>query len=144
MPCVERGAVHSLPASFAGNGNSGNGNADAIAPRALRRRARHGSRRAALGALRQRFAGAGVRHAARREDVHGVAAHHVSHPGGHHEVRERRDQWRRPNFTKPELLATRPNELWSWDITKLLGPQKWTYFYLYVMLDASAATSWAG
>lgn len=52
-----------------------------------------------------------------------------------HEVRERRDQLRRPNFSKPELLATRPNELWSWDITKLLGPQKWTYFYLYVMLD---------
>jgi len=35
----------------------------------------------------------------------------------------------------PELLARRPNELWSWDITKLLGPAKWTYFYLYVMLD---------
>ncbi len=51
------------------------------------------------------------------------------------EVRERRSQLRRPNYTKPELLATRPNELWSWDITKLLGPQKWTYFYLYVILD---------
>ncbi len=51
------------------------------------------------------------------------------------EVRERRDQLRRPNYTKPELLATKPNELWSWDITKLLGPQKWTYYYLYVMLD---------
>jgi len=51
------------------------------------------------------------------------------------EVRERRDQLRRPNYAKPELLATKPNELWSWDITKLLGPQKWTYYYLYVMLD---------
>ncbi len=51
------------------------------------------------------------------------------------EVRERRDQLRRPNYTKPELLATKPNDLWSWDITKLLGPQKWTYYYLYVMLD---------
>jgi putative transposase len=51
------------------------------------------------------------------------------------EVRERRDQLRRPNYTKPELLATKPNELWSWDITKLLGPQKWTYYYLYVILD---------
>ena len=51
------------------------------------------------------------------------------------EVRERRDQLRRPNYHKPELLATRPNELWSWDITKLLGPQKWTYYYLYVLLD---------
>ncbi len=53
----------------------------------------------------------------------------------HGEVRERRDQLRRPNYTKPELLATKPNELWSWDITKLLGPQKWTYYYLYVILD---------
>jgi transposase InsO family protein len=38
-------------------------------------------------------------------------------------------------FQKPELLATAPNQLWSWDITKLLGPAKWTYFYLYVILD---------
>jgi putative transposase len=51
------------------------------------------------------------------------------------ETRERRDQLLHPAYTKPELLATRPNELWSWDITKLLGPAKWTYFYLYVLLD---------
>jgi len=51
------------------------------------------------------------------------------------EVRERRDQLVHPEYVKPELLAERPNELWSWDITKLLGPQKWTYFYLYVILD---------
>ena len=51
------------------------------------------------------------------------------------EVRERRHQLRRPLYAKPELLATRPNELWSWDITKRLGPQKWTYYYLYVILD---------
>jgi putative transposase len=51
------------------------------------------------------------------------------------EVRERRNQLRHPNYTKPELLATAPNQLWSWDITKLLGPSKWTYFYLYVILD---------
>jgi putative transposase len=51
------------------------------------------------------------------------------------EVRERRNQLCHPNYQKPELLATRPNELWSWDITKLLGPSKWTYFYLYVILD---------
>ena len=51
------------------------------------------------------------------------------------EVRERRDQLRHPRFAAPELLACRPNELWSWDITKLLGPTKWTYFYLYVMPD---------
>ncbi|OGK78256.1 MAG: integrase [Candidatus Rokubacteria bacterium GWA2_70_23] len=51
-----------------------------------------------------------------------------------HEVRERRNQLRHV-APKPELLATRPNEVWSWDITKLLGPAKWTYFYLYVILD---------
>jgi transposase InsO family protein len=51
------------------------------------------------------------------------------------EVRERRRQLRHPNYTKPELLATRPNQVWSWDITKLKGPAKWTYFYLYVILD---------
>jgi putative transposase len=52
-----------------------------------------------------------------------------------HEVRERRALRRHPCYTAPELLARRPNELWSWDITKLLGPHKWTYFYLYVILD---------
>ena len=51
------------------------------------------------------------------------------------EVRERRDQLRHPIYQKPELLATAPNQVWSWDITKLLGPTKWTYFYLYVILD---------
>lgn len=54
---------------------------------------------------------------------------------GQDEVRERRDQLVHPAYTKPELLATGPNQLWSWDITKLLGPAKWTYFYLYVILD---------
>ena len=51
------------------------------------------------------------------------------------EVRERRDQLRHPHYAAPERLATRPNELWSWDISKLLGPTKWTYYYLYVVLD---------
>jgi putative transposase len=51
------------------------------------------------------------------------------------EVRDRRDLLRHPKYAAPELLATRPNQLWSWDITKLLGPAKWTYFYLYVVLD---------
>jgi putative transposase len=51
------------------------------------------------------------------------------------EVRERRDQLAHPGYAKPELLAERPNELYSWDITKLLGPAKWTYYYLYVILD---------
>jgi putative transposase len=52
-----------------------------------------------------------------------------------HEVRERRNQLKHPNYKKPELLATAPNQVWSWDITKLLGPAKWTYYYLYVLLD---------
>jgi putative transposase len=51
------------------------------------------------------------------------------------EVKERRDQLRHPSYHKPELLASRPNQVWSWDITKLLGPAKWTYFYLYVIID---------
>jgi putative transposase len=52
-----------------------------------------------------------------------------------HEVSERRDQLSHPHYAKPELLATAPNQIWSWDITKLLGPAKWTYFYLYVIMD---------
>jgi len=51
------------------------------------------------------------------------------------EIRERRDQLTHPRRKAPELLATRPNELWSWDITKLLGPTKWTYFHLYMIID---------
>ncbi len=51
------------------------------------------------------------------------------------ELQERRRQKRHPSYEKPELLATRPNELWSWDITKLKGPAKWTSYYLYVILD---------
>jgi putative transposase len=49
--------------------------------------------------------------------------------------KERRNQLKRPHYTKPELLATEPNQVWSWDITKLKGPEKWTYYYLYVILD---------
>lgn len=51
------------------------------------------------------------------------------------EVRERRNQCRRPVYAKPELLATGPNQVWSWDITKLRAAEKWTYYYLYVLLD---------
>jgi putative transposase len=51
------------------------------------------------------------------------------------EIRERRNQARHPKYKAPELLATAPNQVWSWDITKLLGPVKWTYFYLYVIMD---------
>ena len=53
----------------------------------------------------------------------------------HREVRERRDQLRHPAYAAPELLAERPNHVWSWDITKLKGPEKWSYFHLYVILD---------
>jgi putative transposase len=60
------------------------------------------------------------------------------------EVRERRNQRVHPVYAKPELLATGPNELWSWDITKLRGPAKWTYFQLYVILDVFSryVTGW--
>jgi putative transposase len=51
------------------------------------------------------------------------------------EVRERRNQLTHPSYQKPELLAERPNEVWSWDISKLKGPATWTYYYLYAVLD---------
>jgi putative transposase len=50
-------------------------------------------------------------------------------------IKERRNQLRHPTYKAPELLATGPNQLWSWDITKLRGPAKWVYYYLYVILD---------
>ena len=53
----------------------------------------------------------------------------------HDEVQERRQQRTHPRYTKPELLATAPNQLWSWDITKLKGEVRLTYYYLYVILD---------
>lgn len=53
----------------------------------------------------------------------------------HAEVRERRDQRRHHAYAAPELLAECPNQVWSWDITKLKGPQKWSYYHLYVILD---------
>ena len=59
-------------------------------------------------------------------------------------VRERRNQREHPQYTKPELVATAPNQTWSWDITKLLGPTKWTYFYSTSCSTSSAATRSAG
>ena len=47
----------------------------------------------------------------------------------------RRNQRVRPSYAKPELVASAPNQVWSWDITRLLGPRAWTYYYLYVLLD---------
>ena len=52
-----------------------------------------------------------------------------------HSTRERRNQLVHPKYEKPELLTTKSNQLWSWDITKLRGPAKWTYYYLYVIID---------
>jgi putative transposase len=62
----------------------------------------------------------------------------------HDESHERRNQLLHPPYQKPELMATAPNQLWSWDISKLLGPVKWTYFYLYVILDVFSryVTGW--
>lgn len=51
------------------------------------------------------------------------------------EVRERRNQLRHPVYARPELLATGPNQVWSWDLTKLRGPFKWHHYYLYVVMD---------
>jgi len=51
------------------------------------------------------------------------------------QLRERRNLLRHPTYEPPQLLATAPNQVWTWDITKLLGPVKWLYFYLYVLLD---------
>ena len=60
------------------------------------------------------------------------------------EVRERRAQARRTAYQAPELLATGPNQVWSWDITKLRGPGKWNFFCLYVVLDiySRMVTAW--
>jgi transposase InsO family protein len=55
--------------------------------------------------------------------------------GRNGEIRERRQHLRHSLYQKPEILAEKPNELWSWNITKLMGPEKWSYFYLYVILD---------
>lgn len=69
----------------------------------------------------------GVYHCAERTMYRVLAAHR--------EVRERRRQRRHPTYTAPELLATAPNQLWSWDITKLKGPTTWSWYHLYVILD---------
>ena len=50
-------------------------------------------------------------------------------------VKERRNQLRHPRYVKPELVATAPNQVWSWDITRLKGPRTWIWYYLYVLLD---------
>ena len=61
------------------------------------------------------------------------------------QVRERRNQLTHPEYHRPELLAERPNEVWSWDITKLRGPKKWNHYQLYLILDvfSRAVVGWA-
>ncbi len=61
---------------------------------------------------------------------------------GQNEVRERRDQLMSPNYAQPELLATAPNQAWSWDVTKLLGPAKWTYFYVILDIFSRHVVGW--
>lgn len=51
------------------------------------------------------------------------------------EVRERRDQVRNPQYARPELIASAPNEVWTWDVTWLRGPARYTYYPLYVIID---------
>lgn len=51
------------------------------------------------------------------------------------ENHDRRNQRKHHDAVKPELMATAPNQLWSWDITKLLEPKKWQYFYLYFIIN---------
>ena len=60
------------------------------------------------------------------------------------EVRERRNQLRHPRLEPPRLMASAPNEVWTWDITKLPGPRKWVTYPLYVVWICSLATSWPG
>jgi putative transposase len=85
--------------------------------------------------LRRHRAGGRARHAARRGPYLGSVRtmyRLLAASGG---CRERRNQLTHPAYTKPELLAIAPNQVWSWDITKLKGPAKWTCFHLYVILD---------
>lgn len=105
-------------------------------PRALGKQERtHVRGLFALRSLRRLSTRGGPRDAARRGCLPLLAPHHVPNPGRPPGDRERRNQLERPVFSWPELLATAPNQVWSWDITKLLGPATWTYFYLYVILD---------
>ncbi len=94
------------------------------------------ARCAARAALRRPRYPTGSCGVARRGDVPLLGSNDVSgSPIKSARAERRRNVRAYPDLVKPELLATRPNELWSWDITKLLGPRKWTYYYLYVILD---------
>ena len=105
------------------------------APRPGRGRAAGHPRCAALGTVHRHRPGRGLGHAAGRGHLPrlGVHVYRVLRQAG--ESRERRAQAAHPATVKPELAATGPNQVYSWDITKLHGPAKWTYYHLYVILD---------
>ena len=99
------------------------------------RRAAAAPRGAVLAPVCRRCPGRDRRDAAGRGRLAGLGTHDVPAVGRAGQTGERRNQLVHPRHQRPELLATRPNQLWSWDITKLLGPATWTYYYLYVILD---------
>jgi putative transposase len=117
------------------------GDAVPAAPRAAPARAlRPDERTAVLTALHERrfldlaptevyatLLDEGIYHCSERTMYRGLAAQG--------EARDRRAQRRHPHYAAPELLATAPNQLWSWDITKLKGPTTWAWYHLYVLLD---------
>src|SRR5512133_2180406 len=137
MPGGRPPACHPLPPPPAQPASAPTGalRAQAAAARPESWRAPAGPGRAPQRAVLRPGPGRGLRHPARRGrlprlDLHDVPA--AARPGG---GGERRRQATHPATVKPELVADAPNRVWSWDITKLLGPAKWTYFYLYTILD---------
>jgi putative transposase len=89
----------------------------------------------ARAALRRPDASRDLRLPARRRRLPLLDPHHVPHSGRQQGSPGAAKQLRHPVYKKSELLAQAPNEVWSWDITKLMGPAKWSYFYLYVIID---------
>ena len=107
---------------------------DAVPGRAPCRRTAHSARPRGLPRAQSRR-GLGVGHASGRGNLPLLDSHDVSDFGGARRGPRAPEPTAHPNYTKPELLAEAPNQVWSWDITKLRGPVKWTYYYLYVILD---------
>src|ERR1019366_3300584 len=122
VPCAERQPFQRVQTSFTTPSDGKVQIGQRITPGAVRFGTNHRAGCAAFRLLRQRLSGPDIRHAPRRGDIPGLASTMYRLLAANGEVRERRDQLRRPNDTKPELLATKPNELWSWDITKLFAP----------------------
>ena len=135
MPGTRGVARHDLPAPHPAAAAAVQA-ADAARQGARRGRARRGARHADQRAFRRQLARAGVGDAARRGPLSRVGAHDVpdSRRRGRRGARATRPS-HPPRIERPELLAQRPNEVYRWDISKLKGPAKWTYFYLYAILD---------